>query len=183
MRRLSGLFQIALGAAGVLAVAGLVMVLLLPFQFNFRYVAVLSGSMTPIMPVGSVGVVQPVPAEKIGVGDVLTFSSEDHSGNLVTHRVVEVLTEEDGTISFRTKGDANESPDRSLVPADAVEGRVMLVLPGAGLLNNFMDDHKEIWLVFPLLGVLVILNEAWSYRRSRGPRRKAILRRRQLRAK
>lgn len=183
MRRLSGIFQIVLGAAGVLAVAGLVMVMILPFQFNFRYVAVLSGSMTPIMPVGSVGVVQPVPAEKIGLGDVLTFTSKDHSGNLVTHRVVEILTGEDGALSFRTKGDANEGNDRSLVPTEAVEGRVIMVVPGAGLLNNFMDDHNQLWLVFPMLGVLVILNEAWSYRRSQDPRRKAIQRRRQLRAK
>ena len=183
MHRLSGFFQIILGAAGVLAVAGLVMIMLLPFQFDFRYVAVLSGSMTPVMPVGSVGVVQPTPPDRIVVGDVLTFSSEDHSGMLVTHRVVEILREGDGAFSFRTKGDANEDPDRSLVLEDAVEGRVLWILPGAGLLNTFMNDHKNLWLVFPMLGVLVILNEARSYRGSRDPRRIALQRRRRPRAR
>ena len=56
----------------------------LPYQTYF----VLSGSMEPTIPVGSVIVLLPASAEELGNGDVITFGRPDHSETFVTLRIV-----------------------------------------------------------------------------------------------
>jgi len=81
---------------------------------------VLSDSMNPTFESGDVILVEDVDPETIEEGNVITYA--DSSGERTTHRVVEVV-EEDGERYFQTKGDANEDPDATLVPAGAVEAR------------------------------------------------------------
>ncbi len=88
---------------------------------------VLSPSMTPAVPSGSLVVVTGGPVE---LGSVIVFE-QPGSGRLVTHRVVGVSAGDDG-LQYRTKGDANPLPDRTPVPASEVEGRVVAHVPGLG---------------------------------------------------
>ena len=71
---------------------------------------VTSGSMSPGMPTGSLAFVREVPDSSIRVGDVITFDAPGKRGR-VTHRVIERIQRNDRWY-FRTKGDANGSPDR-----------------------------------------------------------------------
>lgn len=102
--------------------------LLAPHVLPVKFHPVLTGSMEPAMPVGSVVVVVPVTAAEVSVGDVLTF---DAGGRRVTHRVVEIRDDQDGR-SFITKGDANNVADGEPVPAAAVAGRVWCDIPWLG---------------------------------------------------
>ena len=71
---------------------------------------VLSGSMEPGLPVGSIALVQRVPTADLAVGDVITFRDPSDADELITHRIVS-MTVIDGERVYETKGDANDDPD------------------------------------------------------------------------
>lgn len=129
LRRAAG----ALLTAGVLAaVAVALAVAVVPAVAGATAYTILSSSMAPALPVGSVVVVRPRPAADVAPGDVITFLARDASSpdtRVVTHRVVAV---EPGP-AFRTRGDANADPDPGLVvPAD-VRGVRWYSVPWVGL--------------------------------------------------
>lgn len=99
--RLAGRAAIALGILVFAAVA------IGPHSGRYRTLTVLTGSMRPTLPLGSVAVVVPTPVQQIAVGDVITYAIPVEDHRVVTHRVVEVI--EPGVI--RTKGDANTAAD------------------------------------------------------------------------
>ena len=79
---------------------------------------VLTDSMYPVIESGDLIICRTEEPENIQVGDVIAFFDPAGNGSsIVTHRVVEV-TEQDGKIAWRTKGDNNNTEDRLLVPAD-----------------------------------------------------------------
>ena len=55
---------------------------------GFKILAVTSGSMEPAVTTGSL-VVETVP-RKFQVGDIITYKLTQNSGNLVTHRIVDI---------------------------------------------------------------------------------------------
>ena len=73
----------------------------------------------------------------------MVISFFDPAGNgstVVTHKVIEILHNEDGTRSFRTKGINNNTEDRLLVPQDNLVGRYTGVrIPYAGNVALFMQ--------------------------------------------
>ena len=78
---------------------------------------VLSDSMYPVIESGDLIICETADPETIQAGDVIAFFDPAGSGSsIVTHRVVEVM-EQDGEISWRTKGDNNNTEDRLPVPA------------------------------------------------------------------
>ena len=95
----------------VLALAVLVAIfgLLLPSIFSSRLVVVYSGSMEPALPVGSLLVISLVEPTSITVGDIIAYHPPANPNVLITHRVIEIKN--GGTLTFCTKGDANEIPD------------------------------------------------------------------------
>ena len=86
-----------------LAVGGIICIALVAcaFVFNITLIMFKTGSMSPAIPAGSLAVVRAVPADSVGVGDVVTV---DREGMLpVTHRVVATETiEESGITEVRT---------------------------------------------------------------------------------
>lgn len=82
---------------------------------GIRTFTVLSGSMEPTYHVGSLIYVKKVDPTTIRPGQVITFMLDENT--VATHRVVEVVPDEDdpSTLRFRTKGDANDAEDGSLV--------------------------------------------------------------------
>ena len=71
---------------------------------------VISGSMEPGIMTGDLLVATPVPIEDVEVGDVLSLRN-DVTDKLVTHRVIEIAPQADGSWHVRMQGDANDSPD------------------------------------------------------------------------
>ncbi len=119
--------------------------------FGFQIYGVLTGSMAPSYPVGSLVYVQSVQPSELQLRDVITFSS---GKNVVTHRIVEIVPE-GGTTRFRTKGDANDEADASLVgPADII-GRVAFCIPHLGNVANYIQNPPGIYVTL-IVGVLAI---------------------------
>jgi signal peptidase len=115
---------------------------------------VLTGSMRPAIDPGDVVVVDGVPPSAIERGDVITFTRGGEQ--TTTHRVVDVV-ESNGGVAFVTKGDANEEADAGVVPATAVVGRVLVVVPVVGHLITAADtQYGFVALVALPLGLLAV---------------------------
>lgn len=94
----------------------------LPFFLGIAQLDVLSGSMEPAFSVGDRLIVRR--GRGYAVGDVITFEEE---GAFITHRIIG-----GSGAGFITKGDANPVEDSKAVRPEAIEGRVILVIPGGG---------------------------------------------------
>ena len=89
---------------------------------------VISGSMEPAIPMGSLVYTAPIAPDEIKPGDVIAFYTKE-SPTAITHRVVEHLAE---SKEYITKGDANEKKDRDPIPYDNYIGKVTLHVPYFG---------------------------------------------------
>ncbi len=129
-------------AGAALVVVGALAVSLAPRLLGYSSVIVYGGSMADSVSVGSIAVTEEVSTEDVGVGDVIVFHPPTTSTNPSTnpsalmHRVVSVR-EEDGQRLFRTKGDANATPDPWEVGIEGRGSRVVYAVPYVGYLVNF----------------------------------------------
>lgn len=94
-------------AAIAIAVTVFALLAIGPQTGRYRTLTVLTASMQPTFPAGSVVLSVPIPIEEVSVGDVITYSIPVDDHRVVTHRVVEVLRP--GVV--RTQGDANNTVD------------------------------------------------------------------------
>ena len=93
-----------------------------PTLGGYAPLIVLTDSMYPEIESGDLIFIKSEKAENVKVGDVISFFDPDGNGtSVVTHRVVEIVN--DGGLRFRTKGDANNTEDPSLVPAGNLVGK------------------------------------------------------------
>ena len=97
-----------------------------PSVFGYTALRVTTGSMKPTYDVDTLIVVKKVNPETIKVNDVISFYSQDPvlDGAVNTHRVVEILEEEQGRV-FVTKGDNNNVTDAYNVESEYLIGKVV----------------------------------------------------------
>ena len=117
---------------------------------------VLTDSMYPVIESGDLIICNTAEAEDIAVGDVISFYDPMGSGtSVVTHRVLEIM-EEDGQLSFRTKGDNNNAEDQVAVPEKNLVGRYRSRIPGAGNIAMFMQTTPGLIVCVVLPIVLLV---------------------------
>ncbi|MEM2921565.1 MAG: signal peptidase I [Candidatus Bathyarchaeia archaeon] len=80
-------------------------------------------SMYPVLTAGDVVFMEGVPPEEIKVGDVIAFYKPYGGEDLIIHRVISIVTDDDGTRRFKTKGDFNWREDPYLVSGENIVGR------------------------------------------------------------
>ncbi|MBR3125616.1 MAG: signal peptidase I [Mogibacterium sp.] len=116
------------------------LVLAAPRLAGIKTYAVISGSMEPAIPVGSMVYSKEVDPKTLETGDVIVFyNSNTTQGDgstagiiPVTHRVV---LNDTGLGEITTKGDANEQRDISKVTYNNVEGKVIFHIPHLGYIG------------------------------------------------
>ena len=125
----------------ILVVIALCSLLVLPGIFGYHMYHVLSGSMEPEMPVGSLIYVHEEKPEDIEEQDIIAFYSSLEESGIITHRVVKnnIVS---GT--FITKGDANDKEDPVPIPYDNFIGRVIKTVPYVGKVLTCMTSMYEI---------------------------------------
>lgn len=111
--------------------------LTVPRLFGCQIYTVVSGSMEPAIPTGSIVYVKGTEASEVNKDDVIAFYSDNDSGAIITHRVVK-----NQVVSgrFITKGDANEKEDVTPVDYDNLIGKVVLSVPVLGSLLAIMTE-------------------------------------------
>ncbi|MDT9592521.1 signal peptidase I [Nocardioides zeae] len=140
----------------LLALAAVVLAVLVPRLAGATPYTVLTGSMSPEHPPGTLVVVRPVPSAEIGVGDVITYQLESGEGTVVTHRVVEQGVQSDGEAWFRTQGDANAVPDAETVREVQVRGRLWYSVPHLGRASALLTGDSRVLLTYGVAGLLAL---------------------------
>lgn len=94
---------------------------------GFSMFRVVTGSMEPTMPVGTLLIAKEVPVESVQLQDIVCFRTRETQifNEIVTHRVVRILDGIDGILYLETKGDANLAADGYFVTAENLVGRVV----------------------------------------------------------
>lgn len=108
---------------------------------------VLTDSMVDVIYSGDLILCTDVAPEDVAVGDIISFFDPASSaGVVVTHRVIEIIENEDGTLSFRTKGDNNNTEDKKPVPQESLVGKYKMRIAGAGHIAMFMQTTSGLLL-------------------------------------
>ena len=127
--------------------------LLVPKLLGYTQYAVISGSMEPNIPVGSIVYDKEVEPEELEIGDVITYRLSGDT--LVTHRIVAI---DDATQTVQTKGDANEAEDGTPVPYSEIVGLKAFHVPLLGYISIYGKTPLGIAAVCGVLVVLILLN-------------------------
>ncbi len=112
----------------------------MPVVFGYSFAVVVSGSMEPEIQINDVVVTKS--QKNYYEKDIITFC-DTKTGDYVTHRII--LVSEDGT--FLTKGDANDTDDKLAIPKEAVVGKVVTVLHGAGNIIRKMQSPLGMFIM------------------------------------
>ena len=114
---------------------------------------ILSGSMEPVYPVGSLVYVQRVDADRIAVGDPIAFVMNE---DLVVaiHRVIGV---DAAAQHFETKGDANDAPDAAPVHFNNLIGKPVLCIPKLGYVSEYLTNPPGMYIGGAAALVLLLL--------------------------
>ncbi|MCJ1695970.1 signal peptidase I [Rathayibacter caricis] len=159
LRALAGVLVTLLAVAGVAAFA-------LSALGVVRLVPVLSNSMAPGMPVGSLAVTLPAAQAEIRAGDVIVFTDPTASSRRVIHRVTLVYSEADaaqlrdrqpGQLALTTKGDNNASADPWILTiGDSRVWREEAVVPLLGWPALALTTPEARFALFAGGGALVV---------------------------
>ena len=129
-----------------------------PQLFGYSMFRVLTGSMEPEIPTGSMVIVKHQNTSDYVVGDVITFHSTDPTlkGSINTHRLIEITGEGNFTV-FHTKGDANMIADPYSVDPSDVIGKVVVISKVLGFIVNLFSNPLifAAVVVIPLIIVMI----------------------------
>jgi len=158
--------RLLLSACAVLVAAAIVVVVVIPRMTQGSALTVLTGSMSPEIPVGSVVMVRPVDPATLEVGDIATYQVEPDREVFITHRVTEIHEGPKG-LSFTFKGDANRGADLDRIPSDAVRGEVWFHVPYLGSIRDGLHGQGGITLVAMILLVGYALTQFSGFAKDR----------------
>jgi len=142
--------------AFIALVAVLLVVSIFPITGNFKIMIVQSGSMQPVIKMGSIVAIRPVDDYKIG--DVITFQIAKNK-EPVTHRIYDIKVV-GGEPKYITKGDANNAPDQREVSQREVIGKVLFDIPYLGYVVNFAQKPIGFSLIIIIPALVIIFDEA-----------------------
>ncbi len=131
----------------------LVLLLFVPNFVGFKTFSVISGSMEPNIPVGSLVYTKSVEFEDLEVGDVVSYKLSENT--MVTHRVNSINTDNNTLI---TKGDANDNVDGSEVQNSQIVGKVIFTVPYLGYMAIYSRTPLAIVAVCIIVAVLITVN-------------------------
>lgn len=134
--------------------------------FGHSLFRVVTGSMEPAIPVGTILLAQETPVEEIQVDDIVCFRSTNpgSSGMIVTHRVVGVYDTPDDIRCLRTKGDNNLSVDANPVTEQYLIGRIIWHTGDGSIMAGFISFITGENGFFVCLILPVLLIAAWIFR-------------------
>lgn len=104
---------------------------------------ILTTSMEPTSPPGSLVVVKPVQPAEIMAGTAITYQIRSGEPDVVTHRIVATRQSGYGETTYITRGDNNGSDDESPVQFEQIRGKVWYSVPYMGYVNNWLNGEQR----------------------------------------
>ena len=108
---------------------------------GFMMFRVVTGSMEPTIPVGALLLAKETDIDAVRLNDIICFRTQVSEiwGKIVTHRVVDILDTEWGSVMLETKGDANLAIDGFLVDSSNFVGKVIWPTGDGSVLANVLS--------------------------------------------
>ena len=147
----------AVSTALVVLVVILALLLVGARLVGLQVFTVLSGSMEPTYHVGSLVFVKKADPSEVKAGDPITYLIAEKQ--VVTHRCVEVLPDEEdpSVLRFRTKGDANNVEDGTLVHENNLIGKPVFSVPLLGFAANYIQHPPGTYVAIAIAALIVLL--------------------------
>ena len=139
-----------LNTTGILIMLAVILTavpLTVPKLFGYHIYEVLSGSMEPAYPVGSVVYIKEEAPGNIRVGDAITFYLPEEADVVMTHRVADINSARQ---EFITKGDANLEHDKEPVTFDKLIGKPVFCIPKIAVMSDFINTGTGKAVAFSL---------------------------------
>lgn len=124
---------------------------------GIRSFVVVSGSMQPTLPVGSV--VYVMPSQEYLVGSIVAFTNA--ASQTVTHRVVSINDKADGRY-YRLKGDANNSADSDEIKGSTIIGKSFFSIPYIGRLVQLLRTPVGFIALIIIPTIAYVVYELWT---------------------
>lgn len=122
----------------------------LPDFLGLKSFVIVSESMEPTINPGDAIFIKEVPQNELKENDIISFKD----GNIInTHRIVKI-NNDNGNITYTTKGDNNKNEDRLAVPFDKIEGKYEFKLSKVGILVEIIKS--KVTLVILLIILMLI---------------------------
>lgn len=137
----------------VLAVA--VILIVVPKAAGGTPLTVLTSSMEPALPPGTLIVVRPVGADELRIGDVATYQIRSGEPAVITHRIIAIASTSTGGRTFTFQGDNNSAPDSEQVMGAQIQGRLWYSVPFVGYVNNGVNGANRAWII-PAAALLLL---------------------------
>ena len=146
-----------LSTLAVILALALVLLLVAPRVFGVHVFTVLSGSMEPAYPVGSMIYVKSVDPFQLKDGDVISFLLDENT--IATHRITGIVPDEEdeSVIRFRTKGDANDAEDGSLVHCRNVVGTPIFTIPKLGFFADYIQHPPGMYIAVSAAAIVLLI--------------------------
>lgn len=157
--RVAKCFRI-LGTIIVIMVIFMCIPFVVPKVIGVNVYEVVTSSMAPELPVGSVVYVQACKADEVKVGDIISFYVGTDEENIISHRVVEINVDEQGGFFFITKGDANSDIDSMQVDIKHFVGKVKFKINNISWLVRLFGTSTGIIILMGLIIISLCLNIA-----------------------
>ncbi len=149
---------------GILLAFGINQGMAFALSTDMPVVAVESNSMVPTFYKGDLLILQGVPTEELGVGDIVVFTPPNRPA--IVHRIIRL--NEDGT--FQTKGDANpkQLPFESRITPDQIHGKEILIIPYFGWVKIGLMEYIIPNIGWAALVVIIAYISSIGYKRITG---------------
>lgn len=145
----------------LLAVLAAAVLIVVPMATGSQTYSVLTNSMRPHLPPGTLLVSRPVAFQDLRVGDVITYQLESGQADVITHRIVTTSADQQGNTLFITQGDNNALPDEAPVREIQVRGKLFYAVPYAGFLANWLGNQDR-GMGARIAAVVLIGYGAWN---------------------
>ena len=169
MQKVLGRISSVIGLLLILLVVAICLPLTVPRVAGYEVYAIVSGSMEPAIPTGSLVYAKRADPAGLVPGEIVVFYGGQGADTVITHRVVENNAADQEIV---TRGDANADNDVSPIPYRNVIGKVGAHVPLLGLFLPVISTMQGKLCLLGVLAAAVLLRVVGARMISAGRKRK-----------
>ncbi|MGU3435798.1 signal peptidase I [Actinomycetes bacterium M1A6_2h] len=154
--------QVVSWALLMFTVAILLAAVVVPKLSDAQPYTILTQSMEPQYPPGTLVVVKKRDPSQLAIGTVITYQIHSGQPDVVTHRIISSSFDSDGAKVFTTQGDNNNAPDDGTVEPGQIRGSLWYSIPYLGYVNNWLTGDTRTMVVSIAAGAL-LLYAVWQF--------------------